>query len=136
MKPKPSKYLTTLFLAAAFSLSSVGLPIVIMACPSMVSSPVQSSCCEEPTSQSSANLLQLNSHTCCSKALVAAPLKLESAEVKSTGIFSQKERAGLGIPSVVALPGTRSQDPSLLVSLIAAFSSPESSYHVTLPLRI
>jgi hypothetical protein len=135
MKSKLHKHLTAALLTVAFLGSSVGLPIVVVACPMMQKCSAECSCCKEQTGQPSATASASTSYTCCLKTVLVSPLRFESTELKSTN-FVQQKAAGFSSPLESVSSSILTQNPSLIFPLVAGFSPPGNSYQLTLPLRI
>jgi hypothetical protein len=135
MKPRLHNRLISATLSFAFLVSSVGLPAVVLACPAMQKCSVESSCCEVQTNRQTADLSTFASYACCSRTIVASSLRFESTEAKSTNLI-HKEKTGLSNPSEAVVSETPTQNPSLILPVVADFSPPGSSLQLSLPLRI
>jgi hypothetical protein len=135
MKSNLHRCLASAILTVALLGSSVGLPIVTVTCPVMHRCSMGFSCCKGETNRPGTKPSPSTSYTCCLRTMLVSPLRFESTESKSTN-FVHQERTGFSSPSGAVSSYSLTQNPSLIVPLVAGFGPPGNSYQLTLPLRI
>ena len=112
MKINSKKKLFAIGIVAVFSLSNIGLPVVITACPMMKTNEAAMSCCPVMENQPGTTLKPPFSMSCCAKTLVTAALKFESAELKTTSHMQLKFKVAFNLSPLDSLPAKSSPQSS------------------------